>query len=42
MLIKITHRGHIVNEWHNVFVSGYLEGIEAGAKKINGGANVSF
>ena len=42
MLIKIGHHGHIINKWHDAFISGYLEGIETGAKNNNIKSEVSF
>jgi LacI family transcriptional regulator len=41
-LIKIAKHGHIVNEWHNAFISEYMEGIEKAAKKRKAKFEVSF
>lgn len=41
-LLKIARHGHIVNERHNAFITEYLEGIEAGAKKRRHKLEVSF
>ncbi|MDR2143229.1 MAG: LacI family DNA-binding transcriptional regulator [Treponema sp.] len=41
-LIKIAKHGHIVNEQHNAFITEYLEGIEAGAKRRKFKLEVSF
>ena len=41
-LLKIAKHGHIVNEWHNAFITEYIEGIEAGIQKWRYKLEVSF
>jgi LacI family transcriptional regulator len=41
-LLKIAKHGHIVNEWHNAFITEYLEGIERGTRRHNYKLEVSF
>jgi LacI family transcriptional regulator len=41
-LLKIAKHGHIVNDWHNAFITEYLEGIERGTKKRKYKLEVSF
>ena len=41
-LLKIAKHGRIINEHHSAFITGYMEGIEAGAKKWNYKLQVSF
>jgi LacI family transcriptional regulator len=41
-LLKIATHGHIVNDWHNAFITEYLEGIEKGTKKRKYKLEVSF
>jgi LacI family transcriptional regulator len=41
-LLKIATHGHIVNDWHNAFITEYLEGIERGTKKRKYKLEVSF
>jgi LacI family transcriptional regulator len=41
-MLKIAKHGHIVNEWHNAFITEYLEGVETGTKKRNYKLEVSF
>ena len=41
-LLKIAKHGHIINERHSAFITEYLEGIEAGAKKRLYKLEVSF
>ncbi|MDR1389399.1 MAG: LacI family transcriptional regulator [Treponema sp.] len=41
-LLKIATHGHIVNERHNAFITEYMEGIEAAAKKRGYKLEVSF
>jgi LacI family transcriptional regulator len=40
--LKIATHGHIINERHNAFITEYLEGIEAGAKKRKYKLEISF
>jgi LacI family transcriptional regulator len=41
-LLKIAKHGHIVNEWHNSFITEYIEGVEMGAQKRNYKLEVAF
>jgi LacI family transcriptional regulator len=41
-LLKIAKHGHIINDWHNPFITEYLEGIETEAKKRKYKLEVSF
>jgi LacI family transcriptional regulator len=41
-MLKIAKHGRIINEHHSAFITGYMEGIEAGAKKLNYKLQVSF
>jgi LacI family transcriptional regulator len=41
-LLKIAKHGHIVNDWHNAFITEYLEGIEPEVKKRKYKLEVSF
>jgi LacI family transcriptional regulator len=41
-LLKIAKHGHIVNEWHNSFITEYIEGVEMGAQKLNYKLEVAF
>jgi LacI family transcriptional regulator len=41
-LLKIAKHGHIINDWHNAFITEYLEGIETSAKIRKYKLEVSF
>jgi LacI family transcriptional regulator len=41
-LLKIAKHGHIVNEWHNSFITEYIEGVEMGVQKNNYKLEVAF